>query len=186
MNGNLVQLMARLGMAAVVLSAKMERLTAGFVVEPDDEVRELTDRLVHAAIAYTMRLIILNKFGTATATRELEKKLISRFEDSDPPTDFDRSDFEHAVETLAASARAYAYATVTLAESVRSGADSLEAATGGREPSRQLGNAAIAFTMRLTVAYSNDPTAVRETTRQMEEFLIAKVNEGYATWKEKA
>ena len=176
---NLVQLMTQLGWTALKLSAKMEQLTAGFVVEPDDEARELTDRLVHEAIAFTTRLCVVCDLGTAATARELEKKLIDWF--SEGGSAVPSAAFARSVEVLAAAAKAYAYMMVAIAEHVQSAGKTAEAADKGHEPARQLANAAVAFTMQLAVRCSGDSAAQRETTRQMEEILIARVNEAYAT-----
>ena len=184
MTGNLMQLMTQLGMVALKLSAKMEQITASFVVETDDETRELTDQLVIAAIAYTTRLLVVSdagsKFRTAAVSGQLEKKLIAGFRNgATSPGSSENVKFARAAETLAAAAKLFAYELVELAGHVQSGADPSQASSESHEPARLLANAAITFTVQMLIRHGGLAVTPVEAQR-VEEGLCAVVNAAYA------
>ena len=159
---DIVQLMRQLGQAALTVSVKMEQITAKFVVEPDDELRELTDELVFAAVAFTLRLLVISKFETAETADNLKHVLIAGYREGAAPEA--SAEFERAVQALAASAQSYAYALAATAERIHAAGEfegGLKEMYGLYDPTRHLANAAIALTMQLTLRHGGRWTPAR-------------------------
>ncbi len=186
---NLYALMQRLGMAAITQATKTARLAEQrqrsggdlFDISLEREAREEEERLLHASIAYTARLIVVCNLGTVEKARELEEKLGAGLKAIGAIS----AEFQRAIENLAVSAATYA-ATMAALVMDSSTSDSDPFKMGKSRPAREqtykLSHAAIAFTTQLTVACSANPNAARDMASEMEALLVTRLDE--APWYE--
>lgn len=179
---NLYVLMQRLGMAAITQTTKTAQLAeqrrrsdiSDIVLER--EARAQLDQLLCASISFTARLVVVCDLGTAEDARELERKLVASLKASGTLS----AEFQQAIENLAESALTYAMVMTALAmDCAATGADPTKIGTSvpAREQAHRLSRAAVTFTTKLTVACSADQEAASDMASEMEERLLARLDE---------
>ena len=179
---SLYSLGQRLGLAATAHTIKLAQLVKhvrgneGTNSKLEREVHEAWDKLARAAIAFTLRFMVVCGAGSRKKAREVEQTLNENLTRLEDPS----GKFTQIIESLSGSARTFATKMKELdARCQETGVDpyKLGKSAEAREPLYWLSRGAITFTMQLLVACSTtNQDAVRDKALETETALVAHLD----------